>query len=35
MLENNEEKISDYGNPLNINVKNFEIATLKLTGAKK
>ena len=33
MLENDEEKISDGGNALNINVSNFEIVTIKLKGA--
>lgn len=34
MMENDEEKISDGGNSLNIYVKNFEIVTLKLKGAR-
>ncbi len=34
MLENNEEKISDGGNSVDIHVNNFEIVTLKIKGAK-
>lgn len=34
MLENDEEKISNGGNFVDVNVSNFEIVTLKIKGAK-